>query len=162
MAINHQNKESIMEQVLPAIHFNVSNTGVTITSNRLKNARFIPFDFPGLCRACTSEELKIDHCITIEGIHLYSNRFKGTKFVGFDLIYEYPPCCFFTVKCKGRVFKIPHKGERKEPVKKEPAEKDAAEQIKSKIEEKEIMDQDAMPKPEAIVEKEKDQQPTEM
>jgi hypothetical protein len=97
-----------MEKILPSIQFNVINTGVTISSDRLKTARFVPFDSPGQCRMCRSDHLTIDHCVTMEGIHLYSNRFKAPKFINFDVHKEFPKDCFFSVRCRGRIFKIPH------------------------------------------------------
>jgi hypothetical protein len=109
--MNSQEQQSKKEKALPQVYFNVSNTGVTITSERLQNARFIPFDFPGSCRSCAGDEIKIDYCISIEGIHLFSNRFKGNKYVSFDAVSVFPDACFFSVKCKGRIFNIANKME---------------------------------------------------
>jgi hypothetical protein len=93
---------------IPSVHFNVLTTGIIVSSERLRTTRFIAFDTPGQCRSCKSDHLQIDHCITKNGIHLYSNRFKSIKYIEFDIAKNFPSHCFFTVKCRGRLYKIPH------------------------------------------------------
>jgi hypothetical protein len=93
---------------IPLVHFNALTTGIIVSSERLKTTRFVAFDTPGQCRSCKSDHLQIDHCITKDGIFLYSNRFKAQKYIEFDLIENFPADCFFSVKCRGRLYKIPH------------------------------------------------------
>lgn len=131
MAVNPSDKKAIADVVLPEVHFNVTSTGVTISSKRLSTARFVPFNQPGKCRNCKSSDLELDHVITKEGITLYCSRikvdkwerikkkklihmlnsffsFKGSKFIAFDHTYEYPEHCFFRLKSRGHVYNIPH------------------------------------------------------
>jgi hypothetical protein len=94
---------------IPLVHFNALTTGIIVSSERLRTTRFVPFDTPGQCRCCKSDHLQIDHCITKDGIFLHSNRFKAQKYIEFDLIDNFPADCFFSVKCRGRLYKIPHR-----------------------------------------------------
>ena len=95
-------------KILPEVEFNISSTGITISSIRYTTPRFIPYDQGGKCRKCKSTEVELDFIIVKEGVVVYCTRFEGSRFVPFDLLYDLPGHCFFKVKNKGRVFNVPY------------------------------------------------------
>nr|CAD2206018.1 unnamed protein product [Meloidogyne enterolobii] len=95
-------------KLLPEVEFNISSTGITISSVRYTTPRFLPYDQGGKCRKCKSTEVELDFIIVKEGVVVYCTRFEGSRFVPFDLLYDLPGHCFFKVKNKGRVFNVPY------------------------------------------------------
>nr|CAD2186618.1 unnamed protein product [Meloidogyne enterolobii]CAD2196911.1 unnamed protein product [Meloidogyne enterolobii]CAD2196950.1 unnamed protein product [Meloidogyne enterolobii]CAD2199651.1 unnamed protein product [Meloidogyne enterolobii] len=95
-------------KILPEIEFNISSTGITISSVRYTTPRFLPYDQGGKCRKCKSTEVELDFIIVKEGVVVYCTRFEGSRFVPFDSLYDLPGHCFFKVKNKGRVFNVPY------------------------------------------------------
>ena len=69
-------KKAIANEILPEVQFNVTSTGVTISSARFNTPRIVQFDLPGKCRGCKGTDLQLDHIITKDGIIMFSNRMK--------------------------------------------------------------------------------------
>jgi hypothetical protein len=105
---------NFLDKINPYVHFNVLTTGIIVSSERLRTTRFVAFDTPGQCRSCKSDHLQIDHCVTKDGILLFSNRFNAQKFIQFDIVERFPAYCYFSVKCRGRLYKIPHESIQEE------------------------------------------------
>ena len=96
MAININDKKSLIQQILPEVDFNVTNKGLTISaSQRLSTPRFIPFDNVGRCRECKATEAELDFVVAKEGVTFYCSRIKSPIFIPFDTIYDLPGHCFF-------------------------------------------------------------------
>nr|CAD2160369.1 unnamed protein product [Meloidogyne enterolobii]CAD2205853.1 unnamed protein product [Meloidogyne enterolobii] len=108
MAINMNDKMSLLTQIIPEVEFNFTTNGITLTSERISTPRFIPFENGGRCRECKSTEVELDFIVTKEGVTIYCTRFSAPRFVPFDCIYDLPGHCFFKIKNKGRVLNIPY------------------------------------------------------
>nr|CAD2198365.1 unnamed protein product [Meloidogyne enterolobii] len=109
MAININDKKSLIQQILPEVDFNVTNKGLTISaSQRLSTPRFIPFDNVGRCRECKATEAELDFVVAKEGVTFYCSRIKSPIFIPFDTIYDLPGHCFFKIRNKARVFNVMH------------------------------------------------------
>ena len=97
MAINMNDKMSLLTQIIPEVEFNFTTNGITLTSERISTPRFIPFENGGRCRECKSTEVELDFIVTKEGVTIYCTRFSAPRFVPFDCIYDLPGHCFFKV-----------------------------------------------------------------
>lgn len=121
---------------LPEVDFFVSAAGITVSSERLKTARYVPFDVQGKCHHCKADSSELDFAITPEGIMLFSPRLKGMKYLQFDTKVPIDNPCVFRVKCKGKVFNIPigEEDEMSEEAMKEPTdeEEEAVKPLKKK------------------------------
>lgn len=95
-------------KIFPEVEFNLTPSGITISSPRFNTPRFIPYDQGGKCRTCKSTEVEIDFIIVKEGVVVYCTRFEGSRFAPFDSLFDLPGHCFFKVKNKGRVFNVPY------------------------------------------------------
>jgi len=128
--------KNVINKGLPEVDFFVSAGGITVSSDRLITARYVPFDVPGKCVYCKCDGIEIDFAVTSHGVTFICARMKGIKHVLFDKKQELSKHCFFRVKCKGKVFNIPMDGASidKEssltPIKEE---EKAVESIKKKI-----------------------------
>ena len=100
--------KNLISSSIPEVDFLVSARGIQLTSERLFTPRFIPFDVPGKCSLCKCDGVEIDFAVYQRGVFIYCPRMKGLKFVAFDIKTPLPSHCTFRVKCKGRVFNIPH------------------------------------------------------
>nr|CAD2206318.1 unnamed protein product [Meloidogyne enterolobii] len=108
MALNMNDKKSLLTQIIPEVDFNITTNGITITSERITTPRFIPFEHGGRCRECKSTEVELDFIVTKEGVTIYCTRLSSPRLVPFDCIYDLPGHCFFKIKNKGRVLNIPY------------------------------------------------------
>jgi len=95
-------------KIFPEVEFNVTTSGITISSPRFNTPRFIPYEQGGRCRTCKSTEVELDFIIVKEGVVVYCTRFEGSRFAPFDSLFDLPGHCFFKVKNKGRVFNVPY------------------------------------------------------
>lgn len=99
--------EELFDQIIPTAEFKYSPIGVTISSERLDTARFVPYDVPGKCRECP---YKVDHVVSRDGIWTRCKQhLKKKKFVPFDVIYDLPAHCCFRLQIHGNVFNVPYK-----------------------------------------------------
>lgn len=102
MALNISDKRSLMKTIVPEAELNYNSKGIMITSKRISEARFLPFDQDG-CKECMTHDM----VIAKEGITVWSSRIDGTRFIPFDRVYDLPGYCFIRIRNKGRVFNIP-------------------------------------------------------
>ena len=104
MALKLNDKQSILNQIIPEVTINVAATGITVLANeRLSMPRFIPYDVAG-CKDCVD----CDGVFSKEGVTIFCSRIKGRRFVPFDRVFELPGHCFFKIRNKGRVYMIEH------------------------------------------------------
>lgn len=106
MALNISDTEELFDQIIPTAEFKYSPIGVTMSSERLNTARFVPYDVTGKCRECP---YKVDHVVSRDGIWTRCKHLKKKKFVPFDFIYDLPGHCCFRLENRGNVFNLPYK-----------------------------------------------------
>ena len=101
-------KVGLRNQILPAVELNLNNSGIIVSSERMLEARLIPWDQSGRCRECKATETEVDYMVTKEGVTVWSTRIKGERFVPFDQVHDLPGYTFIKLKNKARVFNVTH------------------------------------------------------
>lgn len=105
MAVRQDDKRAIINKILPKkIDYEVTNSGIQILCDRITTPRILKFDSPGHCKSC----MEVGFCVEKRGVWVDCSRIKGLPFVPFDVVYDFPNHTVFRVKCKGRIFPIPH------------------------------------------------------
>lgn len=64
-------KVGLRKQILPEVELSLNTTGIMVTSERMHEARFIPWDQNGRCRECKATELEVDYMVTKEGVTIW-------------------------------------------------------------------------------------------
>lgn len=101
-------KHALLERVLPLVEVSMTSNGILLSSERISERRFVPWDQGGRCRECKATEVEVDYMITKEGVTLWSTRLKGARFVPFDAVYDLSGHTFIRMRNRGRVYNIPH------------------------------------------------------
>lgn len=103
MAININDKHALLNKIVPEVEVNHNSSGIIISTERLSESRFIPYDQDG-CKECRSTDL----VIAKEGVWIWDSKIKGRRFIGFDTVYDLPGYTFVKIRNKARQLKIPH------------------------------------------------------